>query len=182
MSLCSSNVNPLYNSYFRLVFGRGTNQMELLCQRANLPGLTVPDQPQPTRLGVTIPVPNMTVNFDPLNIEFIVDSDLTNWKSIYSWIRNITNIQDDTSHNLPYQSWHHSANLFLYEPTSNCEILRATFHYIIPIKLNGLNFQADSTDSIIQKATCLFKYSYFDMWVGNEDAIPSNLHPTEDII
>jgi hypothetical protein len=70
----------------------------------------------------------------------------------------------------------------LYEPTSNCEILRATFHYIIPIKLNGLNFQADSTDSIIQKATCLFKYSYFDMWVGNEDAIPSNLHPTEDII
>ena len=182
MSSCITNINPLYNSYFRLIFGRGTNQMELLCQRANLPGIAVPDQPQPTRYGTTIPVPNMTANFDPLSVEFIVDSDLSNWKSIYSWIRNITNIQNDTSHNLQYQDWHYSANLYLYDPTSNCEILRTTFHYIIPVKLNGLNFQADSSDVVIQKATCTFKYSYFDMWSGEDDAVPSNLHPNATTI
>lgn len=182
MTLCATNTNPLYNSYFRLVFGRGTGQMELMCQRVNLPGLSVPEQPQPTRLGVTIPVPNMTVNFDPLIVEFVVDSELTNWKSLYSWVRNITNIKDDTNHNLPYQNWHHMANLYLYDPTNNCEILRATFHYIIPIKLNGLMFQSDSTDTIIQKSTCTFKYSYYDMWKGTKDAVPSNLHPDADIL
>jgi hypothetical protein len=74
----------MYNSYFRLVFGRGTKQMELMCQRANLPGISVPDQPQPTTLGTTIPVPTMVANFETLNVEFIVDSDLTNWMSLYS--------------------------------------------------------------------------------------------------
>ena len=60
----------MYNSYFRLVFGRGTKQMELMCQRANLPGISVPDQPQPTTLGTTIPVPTMVANFETLNVEF----------------------------------------------------------------------------------------------------------------
>jgi len=178
MSLCSSNTNPLYNSYFRLIFGRGTKQMELMCQRANLPGIGIPDQPQPTTLGTTIPVPTMVANFETLNVEFIVDSDMTNWKSLYSWIRNLTNITNDVDHNLEYQSWHHEANLFLYDPTSNCEILRAKFNYIIPVKLNGLVFQADSADAIIQKANCTFKYSYYDLWLGGGDAVPSNLKNT----
>ncbi len=175
MSICSSNINPLYNSYFRLIFGRGTKQMELMCQRANLPGIAVPDQNQPTVLGVNIPVPTMSANFELLNVEFIVDSDLTNWKNLYSWIRNITNIQNDIDHNLMYQDWHHSANLYLFDPSNNCSILQTTFHYIIPVKLNGLVFQADSSDAVIQKATCSFKYSYYDMWIDGEDAVPSNL-------
>ena len=170
----------MYNSYFRLIFGRGTKQMELMCQRANLPGIGISDQPQPTTLGITIPVPTLSANFELLQTEFIVDSDLTNWKNLYSWIRNITNIQNDTDHNLLYQDWHHSANLYLFDPSNNCEILQATFHYIIPVKLNGLMFQSDSADAVIQKATCSFKYSYYDLWqVGPngqlEDAVPSDL-------
>lgn len=152
--------------------------MELMCQKVNLPGISVPDQPQPTILGVTVPIPTMSAVFEPLTIEFIVDSDLTNWKNLYSWIRNITNIKNDTSHNLRYESWHHSANLYIFDPTNNCEVLQTTFHYIIPVKLNGFIFQADSADAIIQKATCMFKYSYYDMWSDGVDAIPSNLSNT----
>lgn len=171
MTDCNATINPLYNSYFRLVFGRGTKQMELMCQRANLPGITVPDQPQPTTLGVTIPVPTLVASFEPLTIEFVVDSQLTNWQSLYGWIRNITNIQDTVNYNLPggYQDWHHFANLYVYDPSDRCEILKATFHYIIPTRLSGLVFQADSSDALIQKATCTFKYSYYNLWLdGNE--------------
>lgn len=175
MSLCSTNINPLYNSYFRLVFGRGTNQMELMCQKANLPGISVPDQPQPTVLGITIPIPTLAAVFDPLMVEFVIDSDLRNWRNLYSWIRNITNIKDDINHNLPYQSWHHTANLFVYDPTNNCQVLKTTFNYIIPVKLSGIAFQADSADAIIQKATCTFKYSFYEMTLGGSDAIPSKL-------
>jgi hypothetical protein len=178
MSICSSNINPLYNSYFQLFFGRGTSQMELMCQRVNLPGIALPDQPQPTILSTTIPVPTMVTTFEPLNVEFIVDSDLTNWKSIYSWIRNFTNIYNDTDHNSPYQDWHHEANLFLFDPATNCQILKVVFHYIVPVKLSSITFQADSADAIIQKATCTFKYSYFDLKNGaNGDAVPGNLKP-----
>lgn len=176
MAICTSNINPLYNSYFRLFFGRGTNQMELLCQKVNLPGISVPDQPQPTTLGITVPIPTMTASFDALSAEFIVDSDLSNWKAIYSWIRNITNIANDYEHNLEYQNWHHQANLFLYDPTTNCEFLKATFYNLIPVKLGGISFQSDSSDALIQKASCTFKYSYFDLTLNGEDLIPSNLY------
>jgi uncharacterized ubiquitin-like protein YukD len=43
----------------------------------------------PTILGTTIPVPTMTIQFEQLNVEFLVDSNLANWKSIYSWIITI---------------------------------------------------------------------------------------------
>ena len=92
---CSGNINPLSNSYFSLVFNRGTSQFELLCQRVNLPGISVPSLVQPTTLGTTIPVPSMVAAFADLSVEFIVDENMTNWKSIYSWIRNISNIKDE---------------------------------------------------------------------------------------
>jgi hypothetical protein len=177
MAVCSTNTNPLYNSYFRLVFGRGTSQMELMCQKVNLPGISIPDQPQPTRLGTTIPVPNMVANFEPLSVEFVVDSELTNWISLYSWIRNITNISNDDQNNITYQEWHYSANLFLYDPATNCEILRAKFNYIIPIKLGGIFFQSDSADVLVQKCQCSFKYSYFELLRGNRDIVPNVLYP-----
>jgi len=150
--------------------------MELMAQKANLPGISIPDQPQPTTLGITIPIPTLSAAFDPLTVEFVVDSDLTNWKNLYSWIRNITNIKDDVSHNLAYQDWHNFANLYIIDPTNNCDILKVTFHYIVPVKLSGLVFQSDSTDAIVQKATCMFKYSYYDIFLNGADAVPSILN------
>jgi hypothetical protein len=171
MTCTSSNINPLYNSYFTLSFGRGTKQLELNCQKANLPGCTVPDVNQPTIFGTTIPVPTMQFNYETLNIEFIVDSKLENWQSIYSWMRNISNIDTDTEYNLDYQDWHQEANLIIYDPATNAPLTRVTFYYIVPTKLNGLIFQTDSADAIIQKAACQFKYSYYEFCPD----VPGNL-------
>jgi hypothetical protein len=181
---CIANINPLYNSYFTLRFGRGTQQFELNCQKANLPGCTIPETSQPTIFGTTIPVPTMQFNYETLNVEFIVDSELTNWKSIYSWMRNLANIATDQDIavnsgrdnntegiNLPYQDWHHEATLTLYDPANKCPSLAVTFRYIIPTRLSGMVFQSDSADAIIQKASCQFKFSYYEL---NPDA-PGNL-------
>jgi hypothetical protein len=173
MATCFDNINVLYNNQFKLVFGRGTDQMELMVQRANIPGIRVSDQPQPTTLGTTIPVPSLAVAFEPLNVEFIVDSNLSNWKSLYSWIRNISNIADDDSYNLVYSDWHYQASLLIYDPLSkistqaqtgcNNVLLSVNFKHIIPVALSGINFQSDSADLLIQKATCSFKYSHYEL-------------------
>jgi hypothetical protein len=160
---CIPNINPLYNSYFTLVFGRGTQQFELNCQKANLPGCTIPDTNQPTIFGTTIPVPTMQFNYETLNVEFIVDSELENWKSLYSWMRNMANISTDDTNNLAYQDWHHEATLSLFDPATGCSSLVVTFRYIVPTNLSGLIFQADSADAIVQKATCRFKFSYYEL-------------------
>jgi hypothetical protein len=172
MPICSNSINPLYNNYFRLVFSRGTRQLELMCQKVSLPGIAVGEATQPTALGTTIPYATTATTFDPLRIEFIVDYDLTNWKSLYSWIRNITNIENDVDHNILYQSWHIKANLEILNPINcNSVDLKFTFHNVIPVNLGGINFQTDNVDVNIVKSTAAFKYSYYTM---DPDA-PSNL-------
>ncbi len=167
MPLCSDNINPLYNNPFKLVISRDTDQMELMVQKVNLPGLSLNDQPQPTIFGTTIPVPTLAANFESLNVEFIVDSDLQNWKSIYSWMRNMANIENDSSNNLPYQNWHWSATLFVFgpqaSPTCSDINLQVKFTNIIPTALSGLNFRSDSMDLDVLKASCKFKYSYYTL-------------------
>lgn len=163
---CQDNINNLYGNYFSFIIDRGTDQLELMVQKANLPGLTVPEQAQPTILGTTIPVPTMTVQFEQLNVEFLVDSNLANWKSIYSWIRDITNIQNASDYDLAYRFWHHTASLILH-PTIGCDtpnpVLTVRFANIVPVRLSGLIFQSDVSDAPVLKASCIFKYSHYEL-------------------
>lgn len=166
MADCTTNFNPLYNNYFSIRFDRGTKQFEILCQKVNIPGVASPDLTQPTTLGTTIPVPSLVADFEPLDITFIVDSNLSNWVSLYSWIRNITNIKDDTSNNLNYDRWHIDATLMIFnspfKPNGcNVPIFSVKFTNLVPISLSGLVFQSDVNDASPQKATCRFKYSYY---------------------
>jgi hypothetical protein len=173
---CNGNINPLYNSYFSLKFKRGTDQFELLCQRANLPGIKVPDLVQPTTLGTVVPVPSLSAVFDPLTVEFIVDENMQNWNSIYAWIRNITNIENDSDYNLDYDDWHIQATLSIFtKPYSidACESpITIKFNHVVPVALSGLNFQSDNTDTVIQKASATFKYSYYTISPNPENIIP----------
>jgi hypothetical protein len=163
---CQSNTNNLYANYFSFKIERGSDPLELMVQKANLPGITVPDQAQPTIFGTTVPVPTMTVQYEPLVVEFMVDSDLANWKIIYSWMRDITNIQDAISYDLTYQSWHYSGALILH-PTIGCDtpnpVLTVKFANLIPVRLSGLIFQSDTADAPIIKASATFKYSYYEL-------------------
>jgi hypothetical protein len=175
---CKDNINFLYGNYFRLFINRTTKPLELMVTKTNLPGVSLPDQNQPTIFGTTIPVPSMTVQYEALSVEFIVDSDLTNWKSIYSWIRNLSNIENSTTNNIAYDQWHRdTAQLQLISPLNNysaCNdpILTVTFLNLIPIKLSGLIFQSDSNDTPHLKSSCVFKYSYYTM----EPDAPTNLN------
>lgn len=192
---CYDNVNPLYNNPFSFTLNRKsynslstkTDTIELMVQQINLPGISIPELPQPTILGTTIPIPTSVVTFEPLNLEFIVDSNLTNWQSIFSWMRQMTNIENDYEHNLDYKDWHiNTGTLKIFkqntkyptQDTTNCsnEVLSTiTFFNLIPIALSGIKFQSDSTDLIIQKASCRFKYSYYTMTPMVDDVqFPSN--------
>jgi hypothetical protein len=127
--------------------------MELMCQKVNIPGISIGDQPQPTTLGTTIPVATQSIQFELLNVE---------------------NIANDYDHNLNYQDWHHQANLLIYDGFNDSPPTTFKFYHIIPVSLSGFMFQSDSADALVQKATCKFKYSHYTI---NPDA-PSNLKNT----
>ena len=58
-------------------------------QSVNLPGLTLNEVIQPTPLLDTS-IPGEKVTFEPLNIGFVVDENMENWKEIYEWMIGLT--------------------------------------------------------------------------------------------
>ena len=90
-----TNINPLLTNAYKFDIKRGDDKLSLFGQGVVLPGLKLNVQPQPTTLGIQIPVAVNTFNFEPLALEFIVDENLENWKSIYDWMKSIGNIKND---------------------------------------------------------------------------------------
>ena len=59
-----------------------------------LPGINI-DQEEQRWQGAKIVVPGGVITFDSLTTNFMVDADLTNWKTLFGWLTYINNNYDD---------------------------------------------------------------------------------------
>jgi hypothetical protein len=158
-----TNINPLFSNCYNFSIDRGDDKLQLFGQQASVPGLALNMQPQPTTLGVQIPIAVNTYDFSPLELNFIVDENIDNWKSIYDWMKSIGNMSSDKEGS-QYSTWSTFANLQIlkanYYPLSNRNF---TFHDVIPVSLSALNFRSDISDTNPVTATVRFNYSYYSI-------------------
>ena len=61
-------------------------KVSFLCQKAEIPSLTLGSVNIPTRGMVPIPVEG-NIQYGALNLEFKVDEDLRNYMELHNWIR-----------------------------------------------------------------------------------------------
>ena len=156
-----TNINPLLTNAYKFDIKRGDDKLSLFGQGVVLPGLKLNVQPQPTTLGIQIPVAVNTFNFEPLALEFIVDENLENWKSIYDWMKSIGNIKNDVD-NTPYHTWDTYAILTILGPNYFPNGKSVKFWYAIPTQISGISFKSDASDSTPMKARVSFEYSYYE--------------------
>jgi len=69
-------------------------RVEFNCISANIPGVTLIEITQPTRL-MPIRIPGNDMTFEDLNITFIVDEDLTNYRSVHDWMAGLAQMDSD---------------------------------------------------------------------------------------
>ena len=79
-------------------------KVSFLCQKAEIPDLTLGKVDIPTRGMVPIPVEGNMV-YGNLNLEFIVDEDLRNYMEIHNWIRALGTPQDMKERADWYTTW-----------------------------------------------------------------------------
>jgi hypothetical protein len=124
------------------------------CQVASVPSVSI-DSPMIQSSKRDFSVPGTKLEFDPLNIEFIVDKDLLNYTEIYNWMYRMVTVEpvmqevsDGVLHIL-------NADL-----TVNQSI---KFIGLFPIMLGDLSFlsTSPSSDPIICSTT--FNYRYFEL-------------------
>src|SRR5690348_10377833 len=87
-----TNPNQLSQINFKLDIKRSPT-LSYFCNRATIPGLSLPPTHQPTPL-MDIPVYGDKVTFNPLVVAFKVDEDLKNYFEIHAWMRALGNADD----------------------------------------------------------------------------------------
>lgn len=165
------NKNFLQASKFLLSFKRAPN-VQFFCQEVNLPGVMIKPLVRSTPL-VELYVPGSKIEYETLDIKFLIDEELASWKEIHDWIRamapakksteynNLKNLAsgNSVSDNFPQYS---DATLTLLTNLNNPNI-RINFVECFPIEISNIQFDTKLDASHILTADASFKFSYYDI-------------------
>ena len=63
-------------------------KVEFFCTSVNIPGITLGSTTQATSL-IDIPIPGDTLTYSSLNVDFLVDENLENYREIHGWLTGL---------------------------------------------------------------------------------------------
>ena len=87
------NTSILNKNNFRLLIDK-IPTVEYYVRSVNIPGLQFTEVETGAGVGVDAFFPGDKVSFDNLEVQFLVDEDLENFKEVYDWMNAIIPIKD----------------------------------------------------------------------------------------
>ena len=128
-------------------------------QSANLPGLTLGEAIQVNPLR-DIPTPGDKVQFEELQLRFIVDEELENWLEMYNWLKGLgfpdTFDQSLTKSDLRFSD----ATLMILTSNKNGQH-RVSFKDAFPLTLSGVQMDSSVGDIDYVTADATFAYTTY---------------------
>ena len=164
-------------------------KVEFFCTAANIPGISIGQANQPTPLK-DIPIPGDKLDYDNLNISFLVDENLENYREIHGWLTGL-GFPKDTSQFRALQGagadrypttsnvglnkelgstkkavqddggLYSDATLFVLSSKNN-SALEVRFRDIYPVSLSGLEYNQQETDIQYLTANVTFAYKIYE--------------------
>lgn len=164
-------------------------KVEYFCTAANIPGITLGNTNQPTPLK-DIPIPGDKLDYDTLNISFLVDENLENYREIHGWLtglgfpkdysqfRDLQGAGSDrypTTQNVGLSKelgqvkkavqddggLYSDATLFVLT-SKNTNNIEVRFRDIYPISLSGLDYNQQANDVDYLTANVTFSYKIYE--------------------
>ena len=164
-------------------------KVEYFCTAANIPGITLGNANQPTPLK-DIPIPGDKLDYDTLNISFLVDENLENYREIHGWLtglgfpkdysqfRDLQGAGSDrypTTQNVGLSKelgqvkmavqddggLYSDATLFVLT-SKNTNNIEVRFRDIYPISLSGLDYNQQANDVDYLTASVTFSYKIYE--------------------
>lgn len=125
-----------------------------------LPGLTMGPalHNTPYRDG---PIPGDKIEWEPLDVEFIVNSDLTNWLEMFDWLIS-QGAPEDRSTQYDYDLRSVDASVILYS-AQNIPFATVKFKDCIIVRLGGIDFSEESGETVTSKAGLVLEYSNYEI-------------------
>jgi hypothetical protein len=163
------NISPLSPNGFMFSIQK-LPEVNFFCQQANVPGITIgtPEFGNPFN---TSPIPGDTLTYDTLNVQFLVDENMANFKSIHNWIValgfpenysqyiNFLNQQELTTTSELAKNYS-DATLTILGAT-NKPVQSILFHDLFPMSIDSLVFQSTNQDVQYLIGNATFRYAYY---------------------
>jgi hypothetical protein len=146
------------------------NKVSFLCQKAEIPPITLGDVQIPTRGLVPIPVEG-NMRYNDFTIDFIVDEDLENYMQIHNWMRALGTPQElkerklwnDKYRNEPTRDARFSDATLQVLNNNNIANFDVVFKDMFPTDLSTLAFDVTGADNDYFIATATFKYTLYEI-------------------
>ena len=148
----------------------------------NLPGIAFGGDAVMNSRYTSMPFMGDTLDFSPLELQFIVQENLQNWREIYDWMIGIGFPKSPTQ----FENAINEANSESYtEPTNNTSttnpnvltsdatltvltnknnpVIQVDFKNMYPTSLSGLSFNTQDTDASPLTATVTMNYDFYEI-------------------
>ena len=161
---------------------------EFFITQANIPGVNLGEAIFPTPLK-QIPTQGDELTFDNLEISFLVDEKLTNYRELHQWLVGIgfpkarsqfSSFKSENSDAFPTnnqvkgettstgvatgtQAMYGDATLTVMTSKNN-PIMEVRFSDLYPVSLSALQFDQQLTDTTYLTASCTFTYKLYEMF------------------
>ena len=159
------------------------------CTNANIPGITLGEAQYPTPMS-DIPISGDKLTFDTLNIQFLVDEELKNYREMWEWLVGLgfpkqhsqfSDVLSDRKVNtvLPGASRvtysnqagqkttltdgasYSDATMTFYN-SKNIAKVEVHFRDIFPTSLSGIDLTTDTSDVEYIRVDASFRYLYYE--------------------
>ena len=169
---------------WRLAFNR-TPKTTWFCTAANIPGIQLGEAQYPTPMADMV-VTGDKLTFETLNITFLVDEELQNYRELWDWIVGIgtpvkhsqwtselfkgdgavrqfgtEDVDPRTKVSYEESNLYSDATLIVYNSKNTAKV-NVQFKNMFPTSLSALEYSQELTDVEYLKASATFRYLYYE--------------------
>lgn len=164
-----TNINPLSSNGFNFSIEK-IPEVSFFCQEVNLPGMNLPSNDISTPLSI-IPIAGDIINFDDLQVQFLVDENMSNYTALYNWIIGLGFPADHQQYTdfIASQERGYSRLSREYSDAtlqilgSNLQPVKTVrFIDIIPVNLSSMTFQSTNNDVTYIVGNATFKINRYE--------------------
>ena len=164
-----TNITPLSPNGFMFNISK-LPDISYFCQQVNLPGITLgaPEFGNPFNVQ---PIPGDTLTYDQLNVQFLVDSNMTNYKAIYNWIialgfpqsydQYISFVNSDERGALSELARNYSDATLQILSGTNSPSQIVQFFDMFPVAIDSVVFESTNQDVQYVVGNATFRYGYY---------------------
>lgn len=162
------NITPMSPNGFNFTITK-LPDLSFFCQQVTLPALSIGAPEQMTPFSTT-PIPGEMSTFDQLQVQFLVDSEMKNYKAIHNWLialsfpqsyEQYTNFVDGDANQYGELARNYSDGTLSMLDGANNVASTVQFVDLFPISLEGLTFQSTNTDVQYLVGSATFRYTYY---------------------